>query len=65
MITLEVMDICHRCSQFEAKTVKDTAYGNGETFLFGVHVRCVHKEICDNLVRMLEKQLKGENDENS
>lgn len=59
MIKLDVQDYCHECANFTADVEEPGEclydfrfFDRADTF-----VRCEHRELCENLVRYLRKQV--------
>lgn len=63
MIYLQVEDYCHGCPEFEAETVHESLWGDGQQLTGNCYVRCQHRGRCKQIVSYLEKE-KNENSDN-
>lgn len=62
MIKLDVQEYCHGCANFTADVKEPEKYYAGFNIIEIVEmtdtlVRCEHRELCENLVRYLRKQV--------
>ena len=60
MIYLQVEDYCHGCPEFEAETVHESLWGDGQQLTGNCYVCCQHRRRCKRIVFYLEKE-KNEN----
>ena len=63
MIYLQVEDYCHGCPEFEAETVHESLWGDGQQLTGNCYVCCQHRGRCKRIVSYLEKE-KNENSDN-
>lgn len=59
MIKLDVQEYCHECANFTADVKEPEKYYTGLNIveMTDTLVRCEYRELCENLVRYLRKQV--------
>lgn len=59
MIKLDVQEYCHGCANFTADVKEPGQYYEGCTLaeITDTIVHCEHRELCENIVRYLRKQV--------
>lgn len=59
MIKMDVQEYCHGCDGFTADVKEPEKYYAGSDIIemTDTLVRCEHRELCENLVRYLRKQV--------
>ena len=58
MIKLEIDEYCDNCPEFDAHVEKDVIFAGYSKKYFKTHITCEHKDKCQCLKDMIEKETK-------
>lgn len=62
MIKLEIEEYCDNCPEFDAHVEKDVIFAGYSKKYFKTHITCEHKDKCQCLKDMIEKEAKKRDD---
>lgn len=55
VITLNILDRCQSCPEFEPETRKEFLYGDGVEETGDIQIACANRRLCDGILKYLEK----------
>ena len=59
-IRLEAAPYCATCADFDPVSEKDIRWSNGEAYVAGISVRCVHAARCREIETYIREEMAGQ-----